>query len=504
MQHLEGFIMNARERLVVVLKESTCDYPAFPFNPREKYPELKLLPYESEIDPTNYVYEMIRKMFFMYNLDYANYGTQQWNPLSKIVSKGNNVVIKPNLVRDKHPLGKRGLLSTITHSSLLRPIIDYTILALEGKGKIVICDAPFLSTNFDKACEMNRLKELIDFYRSNVKGVQVSLLDLRKEIMSYRGNMMKPHLAIFGNKKLVQSKGDPLGYTTIDLGDNSFHSEIDTDWRLYAITLTRDELLTRNLRKYHTYKKHCYFIPNTILDADVIISVPKLKSHRKAGITLALKNFIGICGLKSFLPHHRIGFPQTRGDEYPHEPSIYMRIKDNLREIVLSIPIIGRVAHALLWERYLSEPGAWYGNDTIWRTILDLNIIVKHANKEAIFCNIPERKFLFIVDGIIGQEDEGPVFGYPKKCGVTLLGMNPCAVDYVAAKLAGFDVKKIKQIINPFERRNAMKYPLVDFDISDIRVISNIDGYVRIHELKRKESLKFLASKGWKILEQDC
>ena len=489
--------MTTRERLVVILKENMYDYPIFPFNPSEKYPELKLLPYESETDSTNYVYEMIRKMFFMYNLDCGNYGTQEWNPLSEIVSKGNTVVIKPNLVRDRHPLGERALLSTVTHSSLLRPIIDYTILALKGEGKIVVCDAPFQSTDFDKACKINGLKELIDFYKSNVKGVQVSLLDLRKEHMIHDGKTMK-HDQYLGKKRIIQLKGDPLGYTIIDLGRSSFHSEIDTDWKLYAIT---DERMIKDLRKNHAYKKHCYFIPNTILDADVIISVPKLKSHRKAGITLALKNFIGICGLKSFLPHHRIGAPRKRGDEYPHEPSIYSLIKDKLIKIMINVPIARKSAPFL--EKQLWEAGGWHGNDTIWRTILDLNIIVRYANKKGILCNIPQRKSLFIVDGIIGQEDEGPILGYPKKCGVTLLGTDPCAVDYVAAKLVGFDVKKIKQITTPFERKKEIRYPLVDYDVSDVKVVSNVDEYVKIHELKREGSLKFLAPKGWKILEED-
>ena len=491
--------MNGRERLVVISKESTCDYPIFPFNPREKYPELRLLPYETAIDPSNSVYEMIRKMFYMHNLDRENYGTQKWNPLSEIVSKGNTVVIKPNLVRNKHPLGERAVLSTITHSSLLRPIIDYTILALKEKGKIIVCDAPFQSTNFDKTCEINGLKELIDFYKSNVKSLQVSLLDLRKEMMEYHGKIMKPSGHI-GKKEIVQLKGDPLGYTIIDLGDNSFHSKIDNYWKLYAIP----EYSSKDLRKYHTNKKHCYFIPNTILNADVIISVPKLKSHRKAGMTVALKNFIGTCSKKSFLPHHRIGVPQKGGDEYEHEPNIYTRINDKLIRIMMSIPIAREVASALLLERLRLEAGAWYGNDTLWRTILDLNIIVKYANKVGILCNNSQRKFLFIVDGIIGQEGEGPILGYPKKCGVTILGTNPCAVDYVAAKLVGFDVKKLKLITTPFERKNEMRYPLVDYDVDDVKVVSNVNEYVEIQGLKRERSLNFLATKGWKTLEEGC
>lgn len=484
--------MSDKEKRVVILKENTYNYPVFPFNPPEKYPELKSLPYKIETDSANHVYEMIRKMFYMYNLDLENYGTQEWNPLSDIISKGDTVVIKPNLVLDRHPLGNIGVLSTITHSSLLRPIIDYTILALKEKGKIIICDAPFMSTDFENACKMSGLIELVDFYKSKVKNVQVLLLDLRKEITKRQGHV----------NKIVELNGDSLGYTIIDIGNRSFHSETDTLWKLYAATgsLRFDKPMIKNLRKYHSYQKHCYSIPNTILNADVIISVPKLKSHRKAGITAALKNFIGISGLK-YLPHHKTGNPQNRGDEYPHKPKIYAIIKDKLVKNMLNFPICRNVANALLLEKHLLEPGAWHGNDTIWRTILDLNTIVKYANKEGILCNTPQRKFIFIIDGIIGQDGEGPIFGYPKKCGVTLLGTNPCAIDYVAARLVGFDVTKLKQIITPFERRGQTSYPLADFDAKDVAVISNVDEYVKIHELKREKSLKFRAAKGWKILE---
>jgi len=36
-----------------------------------------------------------------------------------------------------------------------------------------------------------------------------------------------------------------------------------------------------------------------------------LKLHRKAGITCALKNLIGINGNKEYLPHHRLGGSQA-------------------------------------------------------------------------------------------------------------------------------------------------------------------------------------------------
>jgi len=498
-KEIKSFSVSNKEKLVAILKEEIFDYPATPpYNPSEEYPELKLLPYKIEVDPANRVYEIVRKILFMYGLDYANYGTEKWNPLSEIVSQGDKVVIKPNLVRERHPLGGNAILSTITHSSLLRPIIDYTILALKEKGEIIICDAPLQSADFNKICQINGLKELVIFYKSKVKNVKITLLDLRREMMVLSDAQL--------GKRIVRLKGDPLGYTIIDLGKDSFHSEIDKFWKKYAIT----GYDLKMLRKYHTDKKHCYFISNTILNADVIISVPKLKTHKKAGITVALKNFIGINASKDFLPHHRVGTPLNGGDEYPTNLGVLEHAKVRLAKIVPYVQVIkglfsfwrGGVQHSILKKYKISE-GNWHGNDTLWRTIVDLNMIVRYADKKGVLQVAPQRKFLFLVDGIVGQEEEGPMDGYPKKCGILLLGMNPCAVDYVAAKIMGFNVKLLKQIIIPFEKRNHMKYPLCQFDVSEVRVVSNVMEYVKIQELKREESLKFMAPVGWKILQSD-
>lgn len=40
--------------------------------------------------------------------------------------------------------------------------------------------------------------------------------------------------------------------------------------------------------------RKAYWLPNAILDADVLISVPVLKNHYQAGVTLGMKNLIGI------------------------------------------------------------------------------------------------------------------------------------------------------------------------------------------------------------------
>ena len=47
------------------------------------------------------------------------------------------------------------------------------------------------------------------------------------------------------------------------------------------------------------------YLPKTVLSADIIISVPKMKTHRLAGITLSMKNMFGI------LPGIKYGWPKN-------------------------------------------------------------------------------------------------------------------------------------------------------------------------------------------------
>src|SRR5687768_17691117 len=71
------------------------------------------------------------------------------------------------------------------------------------------------------------------------------------------------------------------------------------------------------MAKTHGKGRHRYLVAKDVLDADVVINLPKLKTHRKAGVTCALKNLIGINGNKEFLPHHRVGGAEAGGDCYP-------------------------------------------------------------------------------------------------------------------------------------------------------------------------------------------
>lgn len=64
-------------------------------------------------------------------------------------------------------------------------------------------------------------------------------------------------------------------------------------------------------------------VSKTILSADVIMSVPKLKVHKKVGVTLNTKHLVDTNTNKTYLVHYTLGTPREGGDQLP--PSLLSR-----------------------------------------------------------------------------------------------------------------------------------------------------------------------------------
>jgi len=92
--------------------------------------------------------------------------------------------------------------------------------------------------------------------------------------------------------------------------------------------------------------------------------------------------------------------------------------------------------------------GSWYGNDTVWRTILDINKILFFADSDGQIHSTPQRKLFYLVDGIIAGEGEGPLAPDDRMLGILAAGENPLAVDLAMAWVAGYDYKKIPTLVN--------------------------------------------------------
>ena len=85
-------------------------------------------------------------------------------------------------------------------------------------------------------------------------------------------------------------------------------------------------------RSNHRRGFHNYFVAQSILDADLLINLPKWKAHQKSAVTGALKNLVGINGDKAYLPHFRRGAPKWGGDEYRDENRWLYWLQTTLRE----------------------------------------------------------------------------------------------------------------------------------------------------------------------------
>lgn len=469
---------------VAIVRDQQLEYSReAPFHPGALYPEYPF----GQTGPENGCYWAIRELFRLLGLDRAGFGQASWNPLGEVIKPGDHVFIKPNFVR--HYNGVGGTEPLITHGSVIRAVLDYAFIALEGSGEITIGDAPYLDADFAAIARLTGTGQIVEYYRS--QGIRIGLADLRQ----YRG-----HVRLIGGLSKEVLPGDRRGYSTVDLKTDSDHHGLASDCGKFR----NGYYDLREMQRHHSGERHEYCIANSILDADVVINVPKLKTHSKAGMTCALKNLIGINGLKDWLPHHRAGSAEAGGDDYPcRDPrkDLLARLRDG-QVVSSSLPRIAPLralsAGLLLSKKVVPfrdgfEAGGWHGNDTIPRTISDLNRILFYADKRGVMQATPQRKTFVLVDGIVAGQREGPLVPEPKKCGVLVAGTNPVEVDLACSRLMGYDYRKMPVFKYCMQ---AHKYPLFTGAPESIEVLAQ--GCSSFHGVYKAHNCGFEPAAGWK------
>jgi uncharacterized protein (DUF362 family) len=145
------------------------------------------------------------------------------------------------------------------------------------------------------------------------------------------------------------------------------------------IDLNYDELIPVKVRDGWIRNTDTLWLPRHVVEADYIVSVPKLKAHHWAGVTLSLKNLLGVI------------------------------------------------------------PGSRYG----WaKNIIHMNGI--NATILGVYQSLPP--VISIVDGIVGMEGNGPLFGKPVAHGLLAIGRDPLSVDITCAQLMGFSIDSIPHL----------------------------------------------------------
>ena len=428
--------------VAVAISTGHYEYPKEPpYSPATAYPEY---PFDSQAlaSEANHAYDGVRDSLVLLDLDAEHYGRNDWNPLGEIIHPGNTVALKPNFVRNFRETQPGHENCLITHGAVIRAALDYVYIALKGKGRIIIADASQNDADFDKIRRISGLDEIQEFYCCHA-GFEVEIYDLRPE------KARKVDGVIVGHEGLP---GDPAGYVKVNLGQHSAYNEIPHLCHL----LYGAESDTGELRSHHHGNTHEYLISKTILDADCVINLPKLKTHKKTGITGSMKNLVGINGNKNWLPHYREGTPAQGGDQFADD-GIKHRFERGAMACFRNLfplfgPLRGVIAKPVkaLGKGIFGDTntntirsGNWYGNDTTWRMVIDLNRILIYADKSGHLQDKPARRMFCIVDGIVGGEGNGPLDPTPKRAGMVLAGTNPVAVDLVCARLMGFDYKRL-------------------------------------------------------------
>lgn len=409
------------------------------WSPSEPYPEY---PYSEHSTGENGVYRLIREGFHALDMDEAHYGQPDWNPLGAIIKPGMTVLLKPNWVLHQNDDPSHDMNCVVTHPSVIRAMLDYVFIALKGTGRVIVGDAPIQICDFDALHKTVGYDRLWEYYRN--QNVPLDVMDFRGLV----AHETKTRLNVLRN----QSSG-----IVVNMGSDSQFSS----WSGEKVDRLRvTNYATGLMKKHHNASKHEYMIHPAVLAADVIINLPKPKAHRKAGLTACAKNFVGTCMRKEDLPHHTVGSKAENGDEYLKKSllhSLQSKLLDRKNDsdyagekrfflyqlLYRGIRAVQKVSGA---EKRDFFEGSWYGNDTIWRTIVDLNRIIHFADQDGKLHSEPQRAIFNVCDMIVSGEGEGPLKPSPKALGVIVMGSQVCAVDQFVCRLVGYSDTAVRYI----------------------------------------------------------
>jgi uncharacterized protein (DUF362 family) len=371
----------------------------------------------------------------------------------------------------------------ITHPLFIKAVLKEVFAA--KPSRVMMGDAPIQLAEFGEITGTGR-PQTSDINNS----CPVEIIDFRRCVVDKSGR------ADFDKRGLEH-------YVLFDLGHDSLLEPISEPRGRFRITNYDPHALAQT----HRPGCHQYLLAKEPFEADVIINLPKLKTHKKAGITAAVKNLVGINGNKDYLPHHRIGGSAQGGDCYEGR-FFFKRLAESFLDI--SNSRINRPDHsfwglcatgAIGLQRAIhphvntSLEGSWYGNDTVWRMVLDLNRIALYGKIDGTMSSTPVRSVYSLTDGIIAGHHNGPLSPEPINMGAVTFACSSLFADMAHAALMHFDWQKIALLRYGLE--SDYNYPLVRYTAEELKVCANGKTH-SFAETAREYGKDFIPPDGWK------
>lgn len=386
-------------------------------------------------------------------------------PLAAVIRPGSRVLVKPNWVLHANQ-GPWGIEPLITHASLIQAMVEAALDS--GAGRVVVADAPVQGCNFEALLEAT--------------GIGAWAEELARREPRFGGAIdLRRTIRVQGDAADRSREGvrDPSHFCLFDLGKDSLIEPITTAEPRFRVTQYHPDHLART----HAPGRHQYLVSREVMEADLVINFPKLKTHKKAGVTCALKNLVGINGNKEYLPHHRLGGSAEGGDCYPGSDPVKRTLEwvfdrfNAARQPLLrrGWRSLTRVLSAIQHRRGddIGVEGAWSGNDTVWRMCLDLNRILLHGTPESTLADQPMRRVIHLADGIVAGQGDGPLRAEPLGLGVLVAGDSGAAVDWIGSVLLGYAPDRIPIVRHAFDH---FRWPITGFDSGAIEVRDAVTG----------------------------
>ena len=380
----------------------------------------------------------------------------------KTIPQGAKVLVKPNFVLHENN-GPWPFEAVVSSPAIVRAVVAEILRS--GATEVAVGDAPVQGCDFDALLKRTGLGSWAT-HLAREDSRFAGIVDFRRTTATFQNGI---------RTSVREDKVNRDKYVLFDLAEESLLEPVTSAEPRFRVTCYDPQLLAQT----HSQGRHQYLIARHVLDADVVVNLPKLKMHKKAGVTNALKNLVGVNGNKEYLPHHRIGGSNDAGDCYPGKSrlkEVLERLYDfqNSSTSTSRARLVAPVLHPLtkllsLGGDETGVEGSWFGNDTVWRMSLDLNRIVLYGRPDGTMAQTPQRSVLHVCDAIIAGQGNGPLAPEPFPLGLMLAGENAAAVDFAGARLLNLDPDKVPIVRGAFE---SFRWPLSHFSPSEISVRS--------------------------------
>jgi uncharacterized protein (DUF362 family) len=253
-----------------------------------------------------------------------------------------------------------------------------------------------------------------------------------KEVMIGEGSAAASSFNVVNNEIFRTKKREILDGMQQHVFNTLGYSEMAKSLNIPLINLHSGEIVNVPLKNGFAAKS--VKIHKSLTEVDLLCSVPMMKTHTLATVTLAMKNLIGL-------------YPGTE----------YYSVRS-----------------------WLHDRAAEAGSPDIAYEVIDMNNAVKTG--------------LSVIDASMAMEGNGPTDGPLVNMGLIIAGTSPLATDMVGATIMGFELNDVPAIVLA-HKTGMLPIALTDIEIRGLRIDRCKRQFVKPDVMKWTDINKFWGAK---------